>query len=284
MTEEPEFTLPRTGPRERHPNDRIIVTCGLGLHYRRMVRSTVNHCAVYCPEAWGLHYDELPIGCPPHSERQYAFKMYALMRAIAAGFRYVLWMDASFAPVASIEPLWERIARDGWFIPKQGDAMLGNWCSDNGLAIFGHIKRDHAMTVPLVYSGLVGLDMRSAVGKSIWAKWLNLFHEGAFDGPHTNTPGIGNWEEHGHKWKGFCSNDPRCEGHRHDEAALAWVLHSMNLTPENSGLLTLESPQGIIGHHVPDFDVVKMRNYLSDYSAYLRKLGDNPDHLEALCR
>jgi hypothetical protein len=36
-----------------------------------------------------------------------------------------------------------------------------------------------------------------------------------------------------------------------DEAALSAILHNMGLTPEDRGFLTLESPNGFIGHRVP---------------------------------
>ena len=70
----------------------------------------------------------------------------------------------------------------------------------------------------------------------------------------------------GHKWAGHCSNDPRCEGHRHDESALAFALHKLGLKPEKTGFLTLENEKSaVIGHMVPDYDVVKMRQYIEGH-------------------
>lgn len=268
-SEEPDWIRPAgTEPNApRSPHARCIVSAGIGRYYRERLRSTVNHCAVHCPETWRLFYDCLPDGCPPHYESQYAFKIYALKRAIDAGFRYVLWMDTSFQPIASIEPLWAAVSHHGWFIPKQGSAMLGSWTSEAALTLYNidhEVTREQLMNVPLCYSGIVALDMQR-VGRQIWDQWYRLYRFGAFNGPHyqgENECPI--WS--GHKSTAFCSADPRCEGHRHDESALSFVLHTMGITPMTSGLLTLDSEQGIIGHGVPDYDVRTMHEHLMDYA------------------
>lgn len=263
-SEEPDWIRPASSNGSRDPNARVIVSCGIGRHYRERLRSTVNHCAVHCPETWRLFYDCLPEGCPPHHEAQYAFKIYALKRAIDAGFRYVLWMDTSFQPIASIEPLWKIVEDQGWFVAKQADAKLGSWISDDVLTRWG-IARDMVMETPLCYSGIVGLDLKSDVGRAIWRDWLFAQQRGWFNGPHFNAGGK-HVVWNGHKSTGWCSDDPRCEGHRHDEAALSLILWALGFPPITSGLLTLESEKGIIGHCVPDYDVVALRKHLMEYA------------------
>lgn len=291
MIDPPDWTRPVPFT-ERTDNDRVIVGCAVGRMYRERLRSTVNHCAVHCPETWRLWYDELPEGCPPHDVQQYAFKIHVMQRAIDAGFHYVMWMDTAFAPVASIEPIWRHVQEHGWYVAPQGDSKLGNWCKDEALRHYG-ISRDEAMSIPLVYSGLVVLDMQSRIGKQIWLDWQSLCLRGAFDGPHFNSPIIPTkpiyaWERHGYKWIGHCSFDPRCEGHRHDEAALSYVLHSYGCKLETKGWLSLENPASpIIGHKVPDYDVVEMRAAVLSLANIRQQLFGNPqekERLEALCR
>ena len=48
-----------------------------------------------------------------------------------------------------------------------------------------------------------------------------------------------------------------------------------------SGLLTLEDSKGIIGHMVPDYDVVELRDAVLQYAQALRRAGDSPDIQEA---
>ncbi len=287
-SEEPDWIRPvgMEPDAPRSPHARVIVSAGIGRHYRERLRSTVNHCAVHCPETWRLFYDCLPEGCPPHREQQYAFKIYALRRAIDAGFRYVLWIDTSFQPIASIEPLWAIVEQQGWFIAKQADAKLGSWISDPVLEANG-LTRDAVMEWPLCYSGIVGLDMQTAVGRSIWRSWEKAQKCGLFNGPHYNAAnGVPTWT--GHKSNGWCSDDPRCEGHRHDEAALSLIQWGLGFPPITSGLLTLESEQGIIGHNVPDYDVVKLRASLLEWVSVCRDewCPDEEErrNLENLCR
>ncbi len=245
---EPVFFNP--AGRDRGLNDRCIVSCGIGENYIQGLASTRAHCAYHDPTSWQLFYSYYPEGCPPHEEQQYAFKIYALKRAIAAGFRYILWMDATFQPVDSLEPLWERIEEKGWYVPPQQGAMLDCWCSDAALNIFD-IPRDEAAKIPLVYSGLVGLDMERAPGKMIWIGWERLYNRGAFNGPHKNVQGVDGMARWGDKFAGFASSDSRVEGHRHDEAALSFVLAKWFCVPEELGFLTYEKPDGFIDHHVP---------------------------------
>ena len=179
----------------------------------------------------------------------YAFKIYALRRAWEAAFGTITWIDSAFQPIASVEPLWAEVERAGWWIPAQGDASLGHWTSDRALEIFG-ITRDVAMDIPLCYSGLVSILCRTAIGKEIWRLWQDLYNRGAFDGPHQNIIG-GQTRAWGNKITGECSKDPRCQGHRHDESALSFVLYKLGLKPSKLPFLTLESEQGFIGHHVP---------------------------------
>lgn len=241
----PEFVHPLGWVRTT--DDRIIVSAGIGGTYRKADESTRWHCTRHCPDAWQLFYDDYPDGCPKQEERQYAFKIYALREAIAAGFRHILWLDSAFQPIASIEPLWREIREAGWYVPPQYAFMLGEWCSDEALAVL-RIDRETAWTIPLVFSGLVGFDLQHPLGAALWRGWEDTYERGAFDGNHFAHEKQERW---GQKFAGPVSDDPRVRGHRHDESALSWVLWSLGLTPVSKGFLTLESPEGFIGHLVP---------------------------------
>ena len=231
MNDQPDWIIPA------EPSSRVIISAGIGsYHYRKMLRSTENHCAVHCADTTRMFFDVLPTGAWPHIEDPYGFKIHALKRAVDTGYQNVLWMDATCQPVESIEPLWEHLKEFGFYVVKQEDAMLGNWVSDHALGIFG-IDRDQAMEIPLVYTGLVGLNMQTPQGVDIWSEWLHLYKKGAFVGPHFNEPGYG------------------------DESAMSFVLWKLGLKP-------VDNPRGLahygIERHVPDYDVVKMRRALID--------------------
>jgi hypothetical protein len=261
-----EFVEPqaRTNSSSR---ERIIVSCGIGQPYIDDFSITTQNCDRFCPEAWKLYYSDYPEGCPSQSEQQYAFKVYALDQAIQAGFRYILWIDSSLAPVAPITPLWERVAADGWYAAPQfngittndpwrhwaseKEATLAEWCSDKALSIFG-IARSQTKRIPIVLTGLVGLDMLNPLAARIWITHKALYEAGVFNGPHANHPNRP-IKTVGRKFAGHVSNDPGVLGHRHDETSLSFILHVLGLKAIKRGFLTLESRDGFIAQFLRQF-------------------------------
>ncbi len=223
---------------------RAIVNCAIGGHYPGLQKSVLARCQTHCGDARLAFYREYPAGCPTHTEAQYAFKIFALREAIAAGADCVLWMDCTFRPRASIEPLWQHIEQHGWYVPRQGESRLATWATDAALVTYG-ITRETAREIQLVLSGLVGLNLRHEIGAAIWAGWQRMYEAGAFNGPHRHlhSEPFTAW---GSKFTGHCSDAPGVEGHRHDEAALSFVLWEMGLRPEYVGFTTIESPDGFI--------------------------------------
>jgi hypothetical protein len=241
-------------------SDRIIVSCGIGPEYSEDFAVTVRNCNLHCSDVWRLYYSDYPDGCPTQKDRQYAFKIYAIDAAIKAGFRYILWIDSSLAPIYRIDPLWHAIARDGWYVPPQFNgithgrewrrwestvhATLSEWCSDAALSVFG-ISRTDAKAIPLVMTGLLGLDMGNPLGRRIWQSHRALYDAGVFDGPHNNWPGMAA-RAVGRKLSGHVSHDKAVLGHRHDETSMSFILHGLGLVPRKRGFLTLEDETGFI--------------------------------------
>ncbi len=244
----PAFWSPLSADRSLH--DRCIISAGTEPHYYESLHSTRLHCAKHDPESWQLFYYGYPDGCPTQKESMYAFKIFAMARAIDAGFRTVLWMDSVFQPVTKMDALWDYIEDHGWYIPCQGEAVLGNWCSDSALEQFA-LRRDDAMAIPLCYSGLVGLNLQTSIANDIWSLWNIFFKAGTFNGAHTNVQGSP-IVPHGHKTMGHCSDDARCHGHRNDEAALSFALSQLGVKPlHNPAFLKMQDEaRGIIGHGV----------------------------------
>lgn len=237
-------------------SERAIVTCGLGPTYAGRFDSARTALDRHCSDAWRVLYSDYPNGCPPQAQHKYAFKIFAITEALRLGFRYILWLDVGVTPVASIEPLWRVVEDQGWYVGQQdaertgdGCGRLGPWCSDDALAIYG-IDRETAMGIPLVRSGIVGLDMENPVARRIWETWRELYERGAFDGHHDNAPHAAPVAMRDvTKTRGHCSDDPRVRGHRHDEAALAYVLWALDLEPQARGFMTLESREtGFLRH------------------------------------
>lgn len=213
---------------------RAIISSVAGEHYFALQHRTKRACF-----KWGnAHVFSERVSEP----WDYRKKLDMIEMIVGLGYRFVLWMDVSFMPVAHLEPLWDRIEGQGWFAPKQGDARLGTWASDAALDGYG-ISRDVASEIPMCFSGLVGIDTQSAMGRKVVLQWRALAD--TFAGAHYNRPGE-EIKPMGNKTTGHCSNDPRVEGHRHDEAALSFALWSLGLKPAVSTFLSIDHSEGYI--------------------------------------
>jgi predicted O-methyltransferase YrrM len=264
----PEFIAP--AGTARGSDDRVIVSADIGNHYADEFRVTKANCNRYCADSWRIYHSDYPKDCPPHNLQMYAFKLFAMEEAIRAGFRYILWMDSSLAPLASIEPLWKIIKKQGYYAAPQYDgditppprhwsskigATLGTWCSDSALGVFG-ISRQEAFEIPLALTGLVGLDMRNPIAQKIWDMHKTFYARGVFNGAHQNVRGQQITPSGNGKFIGHVSDDPRVHGHRHDETSFSFALHKLGLKPVNLGFWTLESPSGFIGQFTHRFGLI----------------------------
>ncbi len=213
---------------------KFIVSRTSGEHYQSLQRRTYSQCMRFKRDE-NLIFDYV-------HRWTYDQKLDAIEQAYQAGARYVLWMDVSFEPVAPLDPIWEIVERNGWFVSKQGESTLGTWTSDDALFHFG-INRDQAMEIPLCLSGLVGLDLGAHTGQEILRRWKLLAH--TFPGNYYNVPGEVQ-KPLGAKTTGHASFDPRCEGHRHDESALSFVLWDMGLRITTSPLMSVYYDEGFV--------------------------------------
>jgi hypothetical protein len=176
----------------------------------------------------------LPEGSPSHTERPYAFKAYALAHAADAGATTLLWADACILPIRSMEPLWERIEREGYWIARNGWTNY-EWTADSAYPdLFPtHSPQDARRvnrTIPHVVATAFGLSLKTPIGRNLFAEYYRLAsHTKAFCGPWINA----NYQEKpgdmrplmGDRCQPCGSSDVR--GHRHDQTALsviAWRL------------------------------------------------------------
>lgn len=163
----------------------------------------------------------MPRLSPPHESIPYAFKAFALRDAMFLGADLLLWCDASILPVRSLEPLWERIERDGYWFSKNGWSNY-QWTADSAYAELmpGPIGRNVNKQIPHVVATAFGLNVRHPKGKAFLDEYYRLASETrAFCGPWKNTP------------ETPCG-PPDVLGHRHDQTAasvIAWRL-GMELT------------------------------------------------------
>lgn len=198
--------------------------------------------------------NDVPVGCPQHKDKPYAFKAYALQVAADSGHDLLLWADASVLPLRSLESLWERIERDGYWIARNGWTNY-EWTADSAYSdLFPGIPLDEAREenkkFPQVVATAFGLNLRTEIGRKFLEEYLRLAKTDAFIGPwaNTNCPREKRFDYGANSpyTMGPCG-PPDVLGHRHDQTAaslLAWRL-GMKLTdcPE-----VFSYPPGHEGH------------------------------------
>lgn len=214
---------------------RLILNVATGPYVplqKRLLDSLRGSAALAWTEGW-------PPGSPSHAEAPYAFKLHAFAEARRRGASSALWLDAPVVAAGDPAPAFERIEREGHLLVTSGD-KLGNWIGDAALDALG-LTRDAAMGLPLLNGTFIGLDLRRG-------DWLDAMLEaaakGLLKGPYftEHAPAEARARKPG-KSIGDASRDPRCWGHRHDEAigsALA-AARGMSIAP----LPGLFGPKGL---------------------------------------
>lgn len=136
---------------------------------------------------FGFRGEEL-VGAPPHLENPYAFKIYCWQKVISLGYRKILWLDASVAAVAPLDPVWELVEKDGYIMQEAGNS-IGRWCNESTLAYFG-MSREEAMGLYMYgNAGLLGLNLNFPICREFFDKWRWSMLDGCF---------IGSWDDHRH--------------------------------------------------------------------------------------
>lgn len=159
--------------------------------------------------------NEATIGAPNHEVLPYGFKVYAIQKAIDAGYQNILWLDSSVFAIKNVKPIFDDIENMG-FIFQDAGHLLGNWANDFTLNYFD-ITRDAAMEMKMIgNAGFLGLNMNNDIGKEIFKRWKQSMEAGTFKGKWKNED---NSESH----------DNRCLGARHDMSSSSAIVHQMGL-------------------------------------------------------
>ncbi len=215
---------------------RAVVSVATGSYVRGLDRLT-EWCALN-----GVDYvtfrDRLPEGSPTHQDVPYAFKAFALAAASTA-CDTLLWCDSSVVPIRSLEPLWERIERDGYWIANNGWTNY-EWTADSAYPdLFTFPPPEYAQSgdmdvlrglnkqIPHVVATSFGVSLKHPTGRAIFEEYYRLASKTkAFCGPWTND----NYRiepTDPNSWKPGERNSPcgpsDVRGHRHDQTALSVI-------------------------------------------------------------
>lgn len=196
-----------------------IVNVGHGGWYpkgsARLERSLIHHGFDGHIQTWK---DSLPPGSPTHQQVPYAMKVYALQWALDNGYHSTLWLDCSAWCVKYPRVHLEAMGRDGYYLVHSG-WQCDQWTNDNCLKYFG-ITREEAKDIPMISSGIMGINFATELGREFFAQLKGAMHAGAFHGSWTHNPEEGSGD--------------RYRGHRHDQSCASLIAHrlGMKMHPE----------------------------------------------------
>jgi hypothetical protein len=155
------------------------------------------------------------IGSPKHQDSPYEFKLHAIRSVYQKGYDIVIWCDSVIQLLRPINDWIPEIEKRGVYLQRDGH-RLGNWANDRALEEFG-IKRDDVMELnTTIYACVMAFDFRHPITKPFLYRWKNCADKGLFRGK---------W----HNRELTESQDPRCEGHRHDQTCAELVARELNI-------------------------------------------------------
>lgn len=140
---------------------------------------------------------EASVGAPLHTDHPYAFKVYAIQRAIDMGYTSVLWLDCSVWAVAPVHPIFDIIEQVGYWFEGAG-CFTGEWTNKETLNHY-EFTLDEALELPMIQSGFMGFNINESATKFIWKEFKKGCEAGLFNGSWGN--------------------------HRHDQSVMSCVLN-----------------------------------------------------------
>ncbi len=210
---------------------RAVVNVATTAYYQRgqeRLRSIVHPSGT-----WFVNWQQEPDGCPKHSDVPYAMKAYALRFAQKEGYDLLLWADSCILPVRSMEPLWERIERDGYWMCRNGYTNY-EWTADSAYPDLFPMVPHQALArarfinkqIPHVVATTFGINVKHPKGRAFLDEYYRLASETrAFCGPWTNCAERLSSE---HVTKHDSARCAPCgpadvRGHRHDQTAASVI-------------------------------------------------------------
>ncbi len=190
----------------------------------RLIDSLHRHSPGYELQA---HVNVLPFGAPAnviedgYDYTGYSCKPFALADARNSGADIAVLLDAAFYCVRDIGPLVDHIARNGYYLCRNGN-QVGAWSSDRCLERM-NVSREDAFGIEEVSSYCVGLNFSDGRCTDLLHRWMGFAADRlTFPGPHTAIGGGG-------RNAGFVSYNLRVKGHRHDQTALSVLAHRLGM-------------------------------------------------------
>ncbi len=105
----------------------------------------------------------------------YAFKVAFFKEAQRLGYKKVLWIDAIFEPLKNLDPIFNRIEQDGYFL-LSSPHTLREFGSEK-LRLSFNLTDEENRNIQTVRGGAIGIHMENEKGIAL----LDLWHQAALD-------------------------------------------------------------------------------------------------------
>lgn len=128
---------------------------------------------------------EASIGAPWHFVNPYAFKIYAFLKAREMGYTQVLYLDSSVYAVANVQPIFDLIEKDGYFMQEAGH-YVQEWTSPSVLRAY-EVQPEPKLT--MYSAGITGLNFNNPDAVAFFDDWSKGMLAGHFKG---------DWKTHRH--------------------------------------------------------------------------------------
>lgn len=207
-----------------------VVVCTLGVSgwYPRGVARLIQSMHLHEPGVEVQAFvNTLPFGAPAgvvvdwHDYTAYCAKPFVLAAARNSGADIAILVDAAFYAIRSIQPLIQHIARNGYYLCRNGYSV-GEWSSDDCLNRMG-TNREEAWKIEEASSYCVGLNFADGRCTELLRSWCGYASDRlTIPGPHTSL------YEQGRN-KGFVSVNPIVRGHRHDQTVLSILAYKIGM-------------------------------------------------------
>ncbi len=192
------------------------------------------------------HEERISLDCPYHKSDDpkhhsdgkvspYAFKAYAIKRAIEEGYENIIWMDSAVYPTKSIDDFISHIEKNGYIFFDNIGFTIGDYTSDACLKNFSW-SREKSFNHPMIMACIMGLSTKSTEAMLFFKSYLSAAND------QISFPG--SWHNH----NGEVSSDMRCKGHRHDQSAASIIIADLNLKITNAQdtFFAYDSHKGIL--------------------------------------
>jgi hypothetical protein len=169
---------------------------------------------------------EISPDCPYHKSNDpahyntgqvvpYAFKPYAMKRAIDDGCDIVIWADAPVYATKDVNDFIDHIISKGYLFFDNIGYSVGDYTSDKCLEIF-KVSREESFNMKMIMACLMGINVHNPVSMEFFNQYFEAAKNGSFIGGWTN-----DYSE--------VSKDLRCKGHRHDQSAASIIINKLGL-------------------------------------------------------